>query len=213
MLTLYGRITSSNVQAVLWLLEELELDYERLDYGFNFGGLDTPDYLSMNPHGKVPVLKVGETAIFESAAIVRYLASIYGDETLWPRDPLKRAQIDMWAVWAKNSVAGGFTGPIFWLVARTRPERQDPDQIDKNVAKLQVELTKADAQLQKHDFLCGPDFTIADIQLGHVLYRYYDVDIQRADLPALRAYYERLTTREAYQKSVMVSYEILRNSF
>ena len=213
MLTVYGRVTSSNVQAVLWLLEELELEYKRLDYGFTFGGLDTPDYQAMNPHGKIPVLKVGDMAIFESAAIIRYLATTYAGETLWPSDPLRRSQIDMWAEWAKNSVAAGFTGPIFWLVVRTKPENRDPELIIKNTIKLDKEMAKADAQLQKHDFLCGPDFTIADIQLGHVLYRYYDVEIERSDLPALRAYYDRLTDREAFQKSVMVSYDVLRNSF
>ena len=88
MLTVYGRATSSNVQALLWGLEELGPTYRRLDYGETYGGLDTPAFLKMNPHGKVPVLQVGDNALFETAAILRYLAihmvpTRFGPKTIW----------------------------------------------------------------------------------------------------------------------------------
>jgi glutathione S-transferase len=213
MITVYGRASSSNVQAVLWGLEELGVAYERLDYGFTFGGLDTPEFKAMSPHGRIPVIKVGDTAIWESAAILRYLAAEHGDEAFWPRDPLDRAQVDMWSEWAKNSVAAGFTGPIFWLAVRTKPENRRPAMIARNVQRLEGELVKADAVLADQPYLCGQHLTLADIMLGHMLFRYYDIDITRSDLPSLRAYYDRLCTREAYQKTVMASYEMLRNSF
>ena len=79
MLTIYGRATSSNVQLVMWAVGELELPHERLDYGHVHGGLDAPDYLALNPHGKVPTLVDGDTVIWESMAILRYLAARYGD--------------------------------------------------------------------------------------------------------------------------------------
>jgi len=78
MLTVYGRATSSNVQLVMWTLAELGLDCERLDYGHAHGGLDTPEFGSMNPHRKVPVLRDGDLVVWESTAILRYLASRYG---------------------------------------------------------------------------------------------------------------------------------------
>ncbi len=209
----YGRATSSNVQALLWGLEELGLTYTRLDYGEIHGGLDTPEFHAMTPHGKIPVLRVGDTAIWETPAILRYLAAEHGPEAFWPRDPLKRSQVDMWAEWAKHSVAEGFTGPVFWRTARTRPENRDPDLIARNLAALEAELAKVEPRFAAHDYLCGDTLTLADIQFGHVLYRYFDIDIPRADLPALRAYYERLAGRPAYRKTVMVSYEILRNTF
>ena len=209
----YGRATSSNVQALLWGLEELGLDYERLDYGEVHGGLDSPEFKDLTPHGKIPVLTVDGTPIWETPAILRYLAARHGGETFWPHDPLMRAEVDMWAEWAKHSVAEAFTGPVFWRHTRTKPAFRDPELIAANVASLEDELARAEPRLSRTAFLCGADLTLADIQFGHVLYRYFDIDIARTDLPAVRAYYDRLATRPAYQKTVMVSYEALRNTF
>ncbi|KAA0920763.1 glutathione S-transferase family protein [Aquicoccus porphyridii] len=213
MLTVYGRATSSNVQALLWGMEELGLAYERLDYGEVHGGLDTPEFRAMNPHGRIPVLKLGETALFETAAILRYLAGEHGDDAFWPRDPLRRAQVDMWAEWAKHDVARNFTGPVFWRHTRTTPARRDTATIRTNLDRFEAELAKAVPRLLAHDYLCGDDFTLADIQFGHVLFRYFDTDLDRREMPALAAYYARLCDRPAYARTVMVSYDSLRNTF
>lgn len=213
MLTVYGRATSSNVQALLWGLEELGLTYSRLDYGEEHGGLDTPAFGTMNPHRAIPVLKVGATALFETGAILRYLAGTHGAESFWPADPLARAQIDMWAEWAKHSVAARFTGPVFWRNTRTTPARRDAALIGRNLARFEAELAKAEPRLAQHDYLCGDAFTLADIQFGHVLYRYFDTDLDRADLPALAAYHARLARRPAYRRAVMVSYDSLKDTF
>ena len=213
MLTVYGRSTSSNVQALLWGLEELGLSYERLDYGEVHGGLDTPAFAALNPHRKIPVLTVGSTPLFETAAILRYLASAHAAGEFWPADPLARAQVDMWAEWAKHDVAEAFTGPVFWQSTRTAPERRDPALIARNLDAFEAQLAIAEPRLARHDFLCGDAFTLADIQFGHVLYRYFDTDLARRALPALAAYYARLTTRPAYVRTVMVSYESLKDTF
>ena len=213
MLTVYGRATSSNVQALLWGLEELGLTYTRLDYGEVYGGLDSPEFRAMTPHGKIPVLKVGDTALFETAAILRYLAAAHGAEDFWPSDPLHRAEIDMWAEWAKYSVAEAFTGPVFWRNTRTAPERRDPALIARNLAAFEAQLAIAEHRLAATDYLCGSTLTLADIQFGHVLFRYFDTDLDRRDLPALARYYARLTSRPAYAKTVMVSYDALKDTF
>ena len=213
MLTVYGRATSSNVQALLWGMEELDLSYDRIDCGEIYGGLDTPEFLAMNPHGRIPVLKIGETALFETGAILRYLASEHGQDAFWPAAPLARAKVDMWAEWAKYQVAARFTGPVFWQTARTAPEHRDPRLIRANIDRLETELAKAEARLGGMLFLCGSHLTLADIQLGHILYRYFDIDIDHRDMPALHGYYLRLAERRAYQKTVMVSYDELRNTF
>lgn len=212
MLTVYGRETSSNVQALIWALEELGLSYERLDYGENYGGLDTPEFRAMNPHGKIPVLKVGERAIFETPAILRYLAEVHGDAGFWPRDPLARAEVDMWAEWAKHEVAEAFTGPIFWRVVRTPRARWDVAAIRAAVEALEQQLAIAEARLADRAFLCGDVLSLADIQFGHVLYRYFDIEIARRDFPHLRAYFDRLSERPAYRAAVMISYEVLRDT-
>lgn len=213
MLTLYGRATSSNVQAVMWALAELGLDYERIDRGETFGGLDTAEFRAMNPHGRIPVLRDGDgPAIFESGAILRYLGGRYGAAPFWPDDPAERAQVDMWAEWAKIEVANRFTGPVFWRVVRTPEARHDKPAIRAAVDRLERELATSDAVLATRPYLAGDALSLADIPLGHVLYRYFDIDIARRDLPDLAAYYRRLTQRAAYRETVMVSYDMLRDT-
>jgi len=211
MLTIWGRKTSSNVQALMWCVGELGLRYERHDAGHRFGGTETPEFLAMNPNGAVPVLRDDDSdALWESGAILRYLAARYGTASFWPVDGLDRAQIDKWAEWAKLNVTLNFTVPIFWRVVRTAPSKQDPAAISQAIAKLDKLFAIAEAQLARNEFLAGSDFTLADIQLGHVLFRYFDIDIPRPERPALRHYYDTLTARPAFREHVMVSYEELR---
>jgi len=210
-ITVWGRLSSSNVQVVLWCLDELGLDFKRIDAGFTYGVVDTPQYLGMNPNGTIPTLIDGESPpIFESGAILRYLAASYATDSFWPSDPVARAQIDKWAEWAKINIANLFTAPVFWQVVRTAPSRQDPEMIARNIAALTKYLKIAEARLAQDDYLAGDQFTLADIQMGHCLYRYFDIDIARADLPHLRRYYDRLCQRPAYAKYVMAYYSELR---
>ncbi|EEE45121.1 glutathione S-transferase family protein [Roseibium alexandrii] len=213
MLKVWGRKTSSNVQALMWCIGELGLEYERSDIGHSFGGTDTEAFRRLNPNQTIPVLQDanGQT-IWETGAILRYLADRYGPESFWPEQPQDRAQVDMWAEWSKITIAMAFTAPVFWRVVRTPREAQDWNQIRRAVAALESKLEIAEQRLTNNPFLAGPDFTLADIQFGHILYRYYDIDIDRADLPRLKRYYHRLTERIAFREHVMVSYEDLRES-
>lgn len=213
MLIVWGRKTSSNVQALMWCVGELGLAYQRHDAGHRYGGTDTPAFLAMNPNGTVPVVRDdGDEPLWETAAILRYLAGRYGTAPFWPADGMARAQIDKWAEWSKINVALNFTGPVFWRVIRTAPAEQDPLAISQAVADLDRFLDIAEARLSSTHFLAGDDFTLADIQFGHVLFRYYDIPIDRQSRPALRRYYDSLTARTAFREHVMVSYEELRVS-
>jgi glutathione S-transferase len=213
MLKVWGRKTSSNVQALMWCVGELGLSFERTDVGHIYGGNDTPEFLSMNPNGTVPVLKDGDgEPVWETGAILRYLANRYAEAPFWPAGPEARVQIDKWAEWAKINIALNFTAPIFWRVVRTAPKDQDQDAIRGAVAVLGGKLDIAEARLERHTFLAGDEFTLADIQFGHVLYRYFDIAIDRPAHSALRRYYDGLTERSAYREHVMVSYEELRAS-
>lgn len=187
MLTIWGRPDSSNVQALMWCVGEFGLAWRRHDSGHRFGGLDTEEFGAMNPHRRVPVLRdaVG-TTVWETGAILRYLAARYGPESFWPADPAARAQPDMWAEWAKLNVATGFTAPVFWRVVRTAPSQRDHAGLERALAALDAQLDTAEWRLSQSAFLGGPDFGLADIQFGHVLYRYFDIDISRPDRPALR---------------------------
>ncbi|MEL0286745.1 MAG: glutathione binding-like protein, partial [Paracoccaceae bacterium] len=157
------------------------------------------------PNRTVPVLVDSSgPALWESGAILRYLSNRYATAPFWPCDPSDRAQIDKWAEWSKISVATNFTVPIFWALVRTPAAKRNHDAIRQAVLKI------ANHQLSQNEYLAGNDFSLADISLGHILYRYFDIDITRADLPNLRAYYDRLAQRALYQTHVMISYEALR---
>lgn len=158
----------------------------------------------------MPVLRDGDAEpIWETGAILRYLATRYGAGTFWPSDLVARTQVDKWTEWAKLNIALNFTGPVFWHVVRTAPRDRDPAVLAQALAVLGQKLDIAEQRLASRPFLAGEDFTLADIQLGHVLYRYYAIDIARSDRPALRRYYEGLTDRPAYREHVMVPYEEL----
>ena len=211
MLTVWGRKSSSNVQALMWCIGELDLAYERIDAGFRYGVNDTAEFLAMNPNGTVPVLREDDgEPLWETGAIIRYLAAQHGSEAFWPKEERRRAQIDKWTEWAKFNVAMNFTGPVFWRVVRTAPALQDQQAIAAALTALGAKLDIAEKQLERHRFLAGDDLTLADIQFGHVLYRYFDIDIPRPSLPRLERYYGNLTERPAFQEHVMVSYEELR---
>ncbi|MDD9726222.1 glutathione S-transferase family protein [Roseovarius sp. SK2] len=211
MLTVYGRATSSNVQLVMWTLAELGLDCERLDYGHAHGGLDTPEFGSMNPHRKVPVLRDGDLVVWESTAILRYLASRYGDGgAFWPADPALRAPVDMWAEWAKSTLVAGFTHPIFWPRVRTPAADRDEARLAAAITAFDGHLARLADQLDAQPYICGDHFTAADIVAGHLLFRWFTIDVPRAANPTVEAYYNRLTQRPAYQTHVMVPYDALR---
>ena len=166
MITVYGRATSSNVQAVMWGIAELGLACERLDYGHVYGGTDTPEFRAMNPNGLVPVLATASSCVFESCAILRYLGSRYGRFPFWPEDPVARAPIDMWAEWGKTTLARDFTGPIFWGVIRTPPARRDPAALARALDVHERNLAILEAKLGDGPYVMGPDFTLADIVIG-----------------------------------------------
>jgi glutathione S-transferase len=211
MLTIYGRATSSNVQLVMWAVGELGLPHDRLDFGHLHGGLDTPDFGAMNPHRKIPVLRDGELVIWESAAILRYLAARYGDGgAFWPADPVARARVDMWAEWGKNELCQAFTVPIFWARVRTAAADRDEAALARAIARFETYLGHLADQLNGRPFVCGQAFSAADIMIGHLLFRWFTMDIPRAANPAVEAYYERLAERPAYRDHVMVPYDILR---
>ena len=212
MLKIWGRASSSNVQALMWCVGELGLEHERIDAGFVYGVVDQPFFRAMNPNGTVPTLIDGDhPPLWETGAILRYLASVYASDDFWPQDPVRRAEVDKWAEWAKINIALNFTAPIFWRVVRTPAAERDPGAVTVALDRLVKFLRIAEGQLRATEFLAGDCLTLADIQFGHCLYRYYDINLARPDLPDLRHYFDRLAARPAFQRHVMISYDELRD--
>ena len=210
MITIWGRATSSNVQTAMWTVAELGLPHERIDWGGTFGGNDDQAFRDMNPNGLIPVMKDRDLVLWESPAIVRYLAAQYGDEVFCPADPGNRARLDMWAEWAKTSIAPEMIYKVFWQLVRTTPQDRSQTIVDSGVNALKTLMPRLDARLGDDAFLGGEELCFADIMVGHLLYRYYTVPFDRADTPNIDAYYQRLQGRPAYREHVMVSYESLR---
>ena len=208
MLKIWGRRTSSNVQKVMWLVAELELPHERIDVGGPFGKLNSPEYRRLNPHGKIPVLEDGELVIWESHAILRYLAARYGAARFWPEDPAERATADQWVEWAQTTLLRSFSD-VFWGFYRTPEAERDQAFIEKSVAQLNKDFQVLDGVLAGKRFLLGEELSLADIPTGMALYRYSEMGIARPSLPNLEAWYAELQTREAYRTHVMVPFDEL----
>lgn len=201
MLELWGRTNSINVQKVLWALDELGLEYRRTDAGMAFGVVDTDAYRALNPNGRVPTLRDGETVLWESNVIVRYLAARYGAGTLCPEDPAERALADQWMEWQQTTLHADVTF-VFWGQIRGRRENQDPERVAAASSTLATLWTHLDRHLADRDYVCGAELTMGDIPVGCAMWRWWNLDLEKPDLPNLYAWHERLQTREGFRRWV-----------
>lgn len=186
MITLWGRTNSINVQKVLWVLDHLKIPYQRIDAGLQFGVNSSPDFLAMNPNGKIPLIKDGDTTVWESQAICRYLCNVTPGQTLYPTDAASRAQVDQWLDWAIGTLYVSM-GIVFLQLVRT-PEAQ------RNLARIEEESKKtADAfrVLNQHmagrQFVVGNAMTLADIVLSAATYRCAGLHVIQLDQPECAA--------------------------
>ena len=199
----WGRATSSNVMKVLWGLGELSLPFDRIDVGGSFGKTDTPEYRAMNPTGLVPTLQEGDFTLWESNAVLRYLCNAYAPGcALWPQAPRERANIDRWMD-AQQTVLNRPMGVVFWGLIRTPADQRDPAAIAQGVADAAKAYGMIEPHLAKHAYIAGPDFTLADIPWGVHAHRWFNMDFERPPLPHLRAWYDRLCERPAYQQYIV----------
>jgi glutathione S-transferase len=202
MLKIMGRDTSSNVQKVLWVCGELDLPFEREDIGGPFGGNDKPEYLALNPNGRVPTIIDDGYVLWESNSCTRYLAAKHGGDPLSPADLQIRGNAERWMDWQLTTMSPALV-PVFWGLVRTPPEKRDMDAIEAARKKLSGLIGFMDAQLSKTTYLAGDDFTIGDIPLGITAYRWFVMDMERENYPNLKRWYDLLTTRKAFQDAIM----------
>jgi glutathione S-transferase len=200
MLKIWGRVNSVNVKKVLWAAEELGVKYERVDAGMQHGVVNTPEYKKMNPNSLVPTIQDDAFVLWESHAIVRYLAAKHGAGTLWPSDPRQRADADRWMDWAYTFQAN--FRAVFWGLVRTPPEKRDMKAIDEARRKCGELLAIPDAALAERPFFGGNSLTIGDIPLGCHVQLWMRLPIERPQHPNLKRWFERLCSRPAYQKIV-----------
>ena len=201
MRTIWGRANSSNVMKVIWLLEELSLPYDRIDVGGAFGRTRDADYVAMNPNSVVPTLQEGSFTLWESNVILRYLAASHADGTaFWPTNLQARADMDRWTDW-QQTTAGPVQAIVFHGLIRTPAHERDNAAIAAAAVKTGAAWALLDAQLRRHehDYVAGPQLSLADIPCGVHVHRWFSLDIDRPDMPHLRAWYDRLLARPAYR--------------
>jgi len=210
MLTIWGRVGSLNVQKVLWLADELALEYRHVSVGGSDGGLDAPEFLARNPHGRIPVIEDGETAVWESHTILRYLAARYSRGRFWREDPAARSKAERWMDWAQTALQPDFLGGVFWGWFLTPEALRDAAAIRDSLARCEAHFQLLDRILATRAFLVGDNLTLGDIPAGALLYRYFELEIDRPTIPNVEAWYRRLTQRAAYRSRIMVPFEELR---
>jgi glutathione S-transferase len=209
MLKIWGRRSSGNVQKVMWLVGELNLAHEHVQAGGAHGRLDTPEFRALNPHGLVPMIEDDGTVVWESNAVVRYLAARYGGTRFWPDDPGARAQWDQWMDWAATHFQPNIIG-LFWHYWRTPEAQRNWNQIRVLEERTVRDLRLLNELLANRRFVAGDKLTLADIPTGVHLYRYYTMGVAVPQLPHVAAWHARLQERPAYREHVMVSYDELR---
>ena len=202
MLTIKGRPTSSNVMKVLWTLDEIGLPYEREDIGGAFGGNDTAEYRALNPSGLIPTAIDGDLVLWESNTIVRWLAAVHSPDDLCPVDPGMRARCEMWMDW-QLSVLNPLMVPVFHPLVRRPEAERDPAAIAAAVEKWSDAWRILDDRLSRNAYIGGGAFTMADIPVGPLAYRWFELPIERAELPNLRRWYDAICDRPAYKTHVM----------
>ena len=196
-LKILGRASSINVRKVLWTCVELGLAFEREERDWR-----SPEYLALNPNGMMPVLLEGpDFVLWESNTICRYLAGREGRdgrEDLLPAAPRARALVERWMDWQATELNNSWRYAFMGLV-RQSPAHQDAQQLQAGVAGWNRHMQILEVQLRHAGaFVAGARFTLADIVIGLSTHRWRAAPIERPDLPAVEAYYQRLLARPGF---------------
>ena len=181
---------------VVWLCNELGLDYRLKRYKLGDPAMRAPDYLGVHPLGRVPTVQDGGVTIFESGAIVQYLLAKYGNGRLAPA--AEAAEFPAYLQWL-HYAEGMIMPPVNTIVVETillPPERRNQVNVDRATRLLTRMLGAVETALGEREYLAG-DFSGADVMTGHACIVAARLGAEVADKPDLRAYMERLQARPA----------------
>lgn len=208
MIRIWGRISAFNLQKAYWALLESGAPFVRIDAGGDFGGLDDPDFLARNPNGRIPVIDDEGFILWESQAIIRYLAEQYAPH-LYGESVQDRARINQWMDWSHNTLQPALLD-LFWAAVRMPKEKQSASFIAGATDRTIAAMTLLDRYMADKPYMAGDAFTIADIPAGTHLYRYFEMEgLDRPNLPNITAWYTRLRQRPAFADAVMVPFDDL----
>jgi glutathione S-transferase len=200
MVTLYGHPYSPNSRKVHWALEELGAPYEFRTIDLPRREQKQPDYLRLNPNGRVPTLVDGDFVLYESNAILRYLADKLGK--LLPDPPHLRALVDQWVCWQSSDLAPAIGRP--WWMKTVGPLVGQPVDEAKHKALIDAAhkpLTILDAHLAGKPLVVGEELSIADIALASFAALTPQAGIDLAPFAHVAAWLARLGERPAFKKT------------
>ncbi|MDR6711636.1 glutathione S-transferase [Pseudomonas hunanensis] len=199
MLRVLGKATSINVRKVLWACVEIDIPFEREDWGTGFKATDTPEFLALNPNAMVPVIQDGDFTLWESNTIIRYLATRYGEAALYPRDACTRARVDQWIDWQASDLNRSWSYAFMSLV-RHSPAHQDAQTLREGCAQWSTYMQVLERQLAAGNaYVAGEAFTLADIAIGLSVNRWFETPLDHPPLPAVSDYYDRLCERPGFR--------------
>ena len=197
-LRIYG-VTRTRAFRALWIAEELQLAYEHVPVEIGEAGARGPEFLALNPNGRLPIIVDGEFVLPESLAITLYLAKKYALGTLYPAALEDEARLWQWSFWAVAEVDRGVN--IWSLHAIRLP----PDERDAALRNEALEVRAApfkvlDTAVSPNPYLLGPDFTVADLNVAAVINRTVDMDL--SPWPHLKDWLMRCLERPAARKAL-----------
>ena len=200
MLKVLGRSDSINVRKVLWLCDELNIEYDREDWGRGFRSPKEAEFIKLNPNATIPVIIDADLVLWQSNSIIRYLANQYQGQALYPETAKPRALIDQWMDWQALELNHSWTYALMNLF-RKSPDHQDPNLVKKSINAWTENMRILDEQLAKNGaYIIGDQFTLADIPMGLSVQRWYLTPFEKTEFHHVKKYYELLSQRAAYMK-------------
>ena len=197
MLKVLGRVTSINARKVLWTLDELGMAYEREDWGMPIRDPHDPGFLKLNPNAQVPVIIDDGFVLWESHAIMRYLAEKDGRNTILPKDLRERALVEQWLQWQQTELNPRWRYAVYGLL-RKDEGFDDPNEIERSIKEWGSRMRMLEERIAATGaYAGGASFSIADIALGLSFHRWYAIPAELPEFPALRRYYGQMKERPA----------------
>jgi len=197
-LRIYG-IARTRAFRALWIAEELGLDYEHLPVEIGDAGARSPQFLAINPNGRLPFIDDDGFVLYESLAITLYLAKKHSVGKLYPGALEAEAKAWQWSFWAIAEVDRGVN---IWSLHAVRlpPAERDAAKRDEAFKVVAAPFRVLDAAVGKQRYLLGDDFTVADLNVAAVISRAIDMDL--GAVPNLRAWLTRCLDRPAARKAL-----------
>jgi glutathione S-transferase len=197
-LKIYG-VARTRAFRALWIAEELSLAYEHVPIEIGEAGARRPEFLAINPNGRLPLIADGDFVLSESLAITLYLAKKYGHGTLYPIALDAEARTWQWSFWAIAEVDRGVN--IWSLHAVRLPAAERNATLRDDALKLLAAPFRVlDRAVAENAYLLGSDFTVADLNVAAVISRAADMDL--APWPHLKDWLTRCLDRPAARKAL-----------